>query len=266
MLIIRQAQMDALTDAAIRAFEDRTYNHLQKYFPTHCRLLGKEQMRRVIQHGWTKAKSYDLTPECCVRSYIEFMCLLGSAFDVDPLLPWAAEILNDRSMSDPVARGDRLYDRAYEYISHLIPDYRDATGKPITSRFVVELRLVRQEPDESLTLAEIPDLSSQLLARLQSVFRAKCQYVGDQRICGIISTAIDKAAVYGIIGKRGVTLFTVLMFVLGRGFDNDLLLPWASATLNDETITEQKKRVDKLYMEGVGFLRRWWDSAHGPVA
>jgi hypothetical protein len=62
MLTIRKAQMDALENAAIRAFEDRTYRHLQKYFPAHCTLLGEQQMRRVIQHGWTKAKRYDLTP------------------------------------------------------------------------------------------------------------------------------------------------------------------------------------------------------------
>src|SRR6266498_1125429 len=100
MLTIRKTQLDTLESAAMRAFEDRTYVHLQKYFPGHCMLLAEEQMRRVIQHGWMKAKSYDLTAECCARSYIEFMCLLGSGFDTDPLMPWAAEILNDRTTSD----------------------------------------------------------------------------------------------------------------------------------------------------------------------
>ena len=257
--------MDALSDAAIRAFEDRTYNHLQKYFPTHCRLLGKEQMHRVIQHGWTKAKSYDLTPECCVRSYIEFMCLLGGGFDTDPLLPWAAEMLNDKSTSDQVARGDRLYDRAFEYIKHVIPDYRDAQGNPITARFVGELRQLKHEPDERPGPDSTLAFSRELKARLEGVFPAKCQYVGEERVRGLIATAIYRAAGYGITGERGVTLFAVLMFVLGMRFDQDLLLPWASATLNDESITDQKKKVDKLYVEGVGFLRRWWDSAHGPV-
>lgn len=83
MLVIRTEQMEVLEAAAMRAFEDRTYKHLQRYFPRHCMLLGEEQMRRVIQQGWQKAKSYDLTAECCVRSYIELMCLLGSGFDTD---------------------------------------------------------------------------------------------------------------------------------------------------------------------------------------
>lgn len=48
MLVIRSVQMEAFEVAAIQALEDRTYKHLQKYFPGHCLLLGEEQMRRVI--------------------------------------------------------------------------------------------------------------------------------------------------------------------------------------------------------------------------
>lgn len=175
------------------------------------------------------------------------MCLLGGAFETDPLLPWAAGILNDKTTSDQVARGDRLYNRAWEYIDQVIPDYRDATGKPITARFVGELRQLRHELDDILATDSMPAFSRESIARLESVFPAKCQYVGKKRVSGVIPEGIEAAAGYGITGQRGVTLFTVLMFVLGRGFDRDLLLPWASATLNDETITEQKKKVDKLY-------------------
>ena len=266
MLTIRKMQMDALESAAIRAFEDRTFQHLQKYFPGHCTLLGEEQMRRVIQQGWVKAKSYDLTPECCVRSYIEFMCLLGSGFDTDPLLPWAAEVLNDRTTSDQVARGDRLYHRAWEYIDRVIPDYRDATGQPSTARFVGELEQLRTEPDDSLTTDSMPAFSRELTARLERVFPAKCHYVGKERMSDLIPAGIEAAAKYGITGRRGVTLFITLMFVLGRGFDTDLLLPWASAALNDATITEQKKRVNRLYVEGLDCLRRWWEAGRGPEA
>ena len=266
MLTIRKTQMDALESAAIRAFEDRTYEHLQKHFPGHCTLLGEEQMRRVIQHGWMKAKSYDLTPESCVRSYIEFMCLLGSGFDADPLLPWAAEILNDKITSDQVARGDRLYSRAWEYIDRVIPDYRDATGQPTTARFVGELQQLRNESDDVLPSDSMPTFSRELIARLERVFPAKCRYIGEERVSGLIPAGVEAAAKYGITGRRGVTLFIALMFVLGAGFDRDLLLPWASATLNDATITEQKKRVDKLYVEGLDCLRRWWEAGHGPEA
>ena len=135
-MLMRKQQMEAFERAAAKAFEDRTYVHLQQWFPHHCELLGEDQMRRVIRHGWQKANSYDLTAECCARSYIEFMCLLGGAFDTDVLLPWAAEILNDKSTPDQVARRDRLYHKTWEYIDHVARDYRDAAGNPTTARFM----------------------------------------------------------------------------------------------------------------------------------
>lgn len=259
MLVIRPEQMEAFEEAAIRAFEDRTYKHLQQYFPGHCLLLGEEQMRRVIQQGWQKAKSYDLTAECCVRSYIEFMCLLGSGFDTDPLLPWAAEILDDKTVSDQIERGDRLYDKAWDYIDHIARDYRDAGGQPTTARFVGELRRLRHVRNDILMPDTIPRFSRDLIEWIENVFPAKCRYVGEDRVNELIPRGIEMARAYGITTERGVTLFTVLMFVLGHGFADDLLLPWASATLNDKGITNQTDRVDRLYAEGVGFLKRWWD-------
>jgi hypothetical protein len=196
-----------------------------------------------------------------VRSYIEFMCLLGSGFDADPLLPWAAEILDDRTASDQIARGDRLYDRAWDYINHIIPDYRDSTGRPTTARFAGELRQLHDLPDDVLTPASMPGFAHALTGRLLQVFPAKCQYVGEEAVRRLIPAGTEAANGYGITGERGVLLFVVLMFVLGGGFDRDPLLPWASAVLNDETITDPRKRVDRLYAEGVSALRRWWDAA-----
>lgn len=260
-MFIRQTQMGALEAAAVRAFENRTYQHLQQYFPRHCALLGEDQMRRVIQYGWMKAQSYDLTAECCVRSYIEFMCLLGGHFDTDPLLPWAAEILNDKTESDQVVRGDCLYDSVWRYIDHIIPDFRDASGNPRTARFIPELRKLRSEPDAELTPESIDRFSASVVQWIESVFPAKYRYVGDDAVARLVSGSIDAANRYGLVHQRGATLFVVLAFVLGAGFDKDLLLPWASAALNDPTISDQSQRVAKLYSDGTHFLRRWWDMA-----
>lgn len=217
-------------------------------------------MRRVIQHGWQKAQSYDLTPECCVRSYIDLMCLLGGEFDIDLLLPWAAEILIDRSSSDQVARGDRLYHRSWVYIINIIPDYRDADGKPTTARFVSEMRKLRDLPDDFLTADATPDFSRKLAQWIEWMFPAKYRYVGEQAVSQLILTGKATAAGYGITGVRGITVVIMFMFVIGRGFVDDPLAPWASTTLNDMNIADSN-RGDALYKQGVGFLRRWWDSA-----
>lgn len=246
--------------ASSRAFEDRTYAHLLEYFPRHCTLIGEPQMREAIRFGWRKAGSYELTVEPCVRSYIEFMCLLGGRFDTDPLLPWAAEILNDRSSSDQIARGDRLYDRAWEYIRNIIPDYRDASGQPTTARFIVELRKLHDMPDDLLMQDSGHCFTGAVLQWIKAVFPAKYRCVGAEAVGRLVAAGIETARGYGISGTRGVTLIVMLMFVLGRGFDSDPLIPWASATLNDRDVP-CSGRGDRLFSDGVRFLRRWWDSA-----
>jgi hypothetical protein len=258
-LIIRRSQILALERSALKAFEDRTYAHLQKWFPHHCELLGEDQMRRVIGHGWQKANSYGLTSECCVRSYIEFMCLLGGGFDSDILLPWAAEILNGGSSSGQVARGDRLYNKTWDYIDRIANDYRDASGQPTTARFMPDLRQLRYGNDEIVTAAAMPQFLQSLHVRFQRLFPAKCDYVGHENVRKAVVAGVESAKTYGIGAERGTILFASMTFVLGGGFDQDLLLPWASATLRDPAIPDQYKRADKLYAEGVSFLGRWWD-------
>ena len=250
-------------ETAFRRFEDRTYAHLKKYFPRHCRLLREPRVRLVIRRGWQKAGHYGLTDERCARSYVECMCLLGSGFDTDVLLPWAAEILHDRVTSNALARADRLHGRVWDYIDHVARDYRDAAGQPTTARFVEEIRTLRRENLQSVPDHGFPEFAHSLARRLERIFPAKCGYVGQERVYRLISHARAKARRYGVTSERGVILFAGEMFVLGGGFDVDPLLPWASRALNESRITDPAKRVEHLLSASVTALRQWWDSAGG---
>jgi hypothetical protein len=263
MLTIRKSQIEALELSLIGAFEDRTYAHLIQYFPRHCVLLGEEPMRRLIQQGWQKAQSYDLTAECCVRSYIEFMCRLGSGFDEDPLLPWAARILNDKTTLGQVERGDRLYDQAWDYIDHISQDYRDATGQPTIMRIMVEIQSLLHGRNNVLTQSTYPKFAQEVAWKIEAIFPAKCSYVGERRLQNLIPRGVLSARAYRITTERGIILFILLMFIFGNGFADDPLLPWASTALNDRDVTNEIDRVDRLFAGGVGFLKRWWDSAPG---
>lgn len=261
MLLIRYDQIGTLEQMAMGSFEDRAYAHLKRYFPRHCDLLGETQVRKVVPIGLRKSIGYGLAAESCVQSYIDFMCLLGSGFDSDPLLPWATDTLNDRSNADPIERGDDLYDRGWAYIRHIAADYRDARGNPTSARFVEEIRAVRGMSDRPIDAAEIQAYSNYLYDRIVRVLPAKAEYVGEERIRLQVDRGIEAANGYGITSERGLLLFCVLKIILGDGFDRDPLLPWASKVLIDETVADQTVRVDRLLAEGVGFLNRWWDSA-----
>ena len=258
MLVIRSDQMMLLEADAIAAFERRTYEHLLHYFPKHCQLLGETQMRKVIHHGWLRAKRHGLTPECCVRSYIDLMCVLGSGFDSDALLPWARQVLRAQQGVAPIVRGDKLYERAWHYIDQVSRDYQD-DGQPTTARFVSELRALGQLSDQELTPVGTPALLAVLNARLQRALPFKYALVGQRRIRLALSLAVHSARCRGLTTERGVAAFLVLRFVLGAEFDRDPLLPWISEILDDPALVDPRARGARLFLESVGFLRRWWD-------
>jgi hypothetical protein len=262
-VIIRTEQMKALERVSELAFEVRTYAHLQKWFPRHCEIVGEDQMHEVIRFGLKKANGHDLTAECCVRSYIEFMCLLGSGFDSDTLLAWAAVILSDRSNTDQVKRGDLLYAKVWDYFDHLKVDMQDG------ARLLDAWQQLGFVGNEILTPAAMPKFIESLHGRLQRMFPAKCTYVGDQSVKFAINSSVQDAAAYGINFERGAMLFSGMRFVLGESFHEDPLLPWVSATLRDPAVADPQKKVDRLYEEGTSFLMRWSKLASagkGPAA
>jgi hypothetical protein len=271
MLTIRVVQMKSFAAAAMQAFEDRTCKHLQRYFPHHCRLMDAPQMRRLIQCGLERSKSYDLTGECCVRTYIELTCLLGSGFDRDPLLPWAANLLNDRSEPE-LSRGDRLHEQAGKYLHYVARDYTGDDGGPSGARFIGHLRALHPERALHHGGREIWSTSTQatfsrsLLTRLQNLLPAKCEYVGSNCLQTFPAEAITAASRYGIVTEAGVTLFGVFRFVLGSGFDEDPWVPWAYSTLTDSAIDDPVERVNRLYTAGLAHLETWWDSAAEEVS
>ena len=207
-MIIRRHQMEALEHASVKSFEERTFVHIKQWFPHQCQLLGEHHIRSAIIYGWRKAATYGLTAECCVRSYIESMCMLGGRFDTDPLLPWAAEILNDQSSTDQVARGDRLYYKMWDYLGHAARDYRNSTGQPTTARFMVDLRELRYGNDEIVAPEAIPIFRQLLEIRLRRLFPAKCAHIGDDVLREAIVSGVTAARAYGITAVRGANLYT----------------------------------------------------------
>ncbi len=94
MLKIRAAQLEALSQAALRQFVERGVEHLERVLPERCRELGREEVRQTVERAMEKAGRYGLTQEYDVLRLLNCMCVLGFDFDTDARYPWAAEILN----------------------------------------------------------------------------------------------------------------------------------------------------------------------------
>jgi hypothetical protein len=117
MLKIRKEQNDELAKAALKRFEDSMVVHLNKFFPEECELLGADGTRQAIRYAVERAAGYDIVSERDVCVYADVMFAFGRDFDHSRNVPWAGQILNDKSLKDkPYEKADKLYDTALENI------------------------------------------------------------------------------------------------------------------------------------------------------
>jgi len=117
MLRIRKEQNDELAKVALKRFEDGMVIHLNECFPEECKALGAEATRATIRYGMERAADYDIVSQRDICIYTDVMFVFGTDFDKDPNLPWAGQILSDKSLKDrPHEKTDKLYDAALENI------------------------------------------------------------------------------------------------------------------------------------------------------
>jgi hypothetical protein len=251
MLKIRPEQMEEMSKVTLKTFEDDMVEHVKKFFPGYYDVLGEPIVRDVILYGVDRAEEYDLTTQRDVCLYINLMFLLGSNFDKDLQLPWIAEALGDETGTDPSARIDRLYDEAMEYLDEVAGVNNENLRKALLN--------IREVPFQDFSDSATRTVDHGKIAALKKVWPHKYEKIGESLFRRLVLHGIESAGGFGITTERGVGIFTGLMFMLGSGFDTDPQFPWAAEVLNDESITDQATRVDRLHKESMAFSEKWLD-------
>jgi hypothetical protein len=113
VLLIREAQMAALGEAAAERFALVAAKHLKQVLPEECAEMGDTAVRDSIDLAIRKAESYGIHEQLDILVYLNLMYVLGFDFDTDPELPWAGELLRDKEL-DPGSKVELLWDRVVE--------------------------------------------------------------------------------------------------------------------------------------------------------
>jgi hypothetical protein len=254
MLLIRKEQMGVFTEIANRQFEDSMVAYVQEAFPKAFDELKELRIREIIRYGWDKARDYGLKSERGVRLYVSLMFLIGGSFDIDPQLPWAKRILNDETITDEAWKNDDLYDESIYYYNQVAGaqgEKYDAALRRMQFENINELSTSRVAPGVSLRNFEM-----QISLRLQRIFPEKYEYLKEEGVSRLIRTGLESAKEYGITSERGLTLYILLMYILGSGIDTDLKYPWIWEILNDNGITNQVQKIDNLYTKMMELLAK----------
>jgi hypothetical protein len=249
MLIIRKEQMQVFEQAAVQSFESRMVEHLKKEFPKHSEAMGDAALLEVVRCGRERAATYGLAGERSVRLYLELMLMLGSGFDQDPQLPWAADILRNQGAGDETARIDALYRKVIEYANRTVGPKNEYLDRA--------LRALPAEQLEGYVGSGAPSFEDYMLRRLGMLYREKAEAVGREPLCIMIGRGVEGARRTRLTTEAGVTLFVFLMFFLGSGFDSDPQFRWASEILKDETLGEPAKKAARLREAAMVYLGRF---------
>lgn len=221
----------------LEQFEEDMVVHLHDFTPRHAEVIGDDWLRRAIRLGIERAAVYGITNPGLLRFYVELMVQYGSTFDVDPLYPWAGEILRDPSVSDQVSRADRLYQAYLRYL--------DLVSDPERRAQFDALKNLTQILREGVDPAAIRD-ERRALDTLHRIYPKRCAYLGEERLLGLVRRAPEEAARNDVATDPGVVLVTGILFSTGPGFASDPLYPWIHVTLRDPAIKSPEKRAERL--------------------
>jgi hypothetical protein len=112
---------------------------------------------------------------------------------------------------------------------------------------------IRKEQMEALADASVLEFEDWMLGHLSECpLSEQCRAMGDTALRELIRYGIRRAASYGVVSERGVSVYIDVMVAFGRDFDVDPGLPWAAAVLNDPSTTNPFERIDRLFDAAFG--------------
>ena len=243
-MVIRAQQLTAFESSARHGFENGLAAHIEEYFPVHWREAGEKHICEVIRLGMTNGANYGLETKRDIYVYVGLMLYLGSYFDTDPQLPWAAAGLNDKSQPDPFLRVDATYDSATAYLDRVAGPDGEFSVAAVDRFTKVTEDLTRSS---SVALSEI----------LKWMYPEKFNELSDEQFQKVAQLSYENAQAHALEIRQGVVLFAALASLLGHRFVDDPQFFWAAEVLNNPKLMDPLQRVTALKEASVLRLRRW---------
>ena len=105
-------------------------------------------------------------------------------------------------------------------------------------------------------LGKIPRISfeNNLISFFSGNYPDECEIIGREGVRKIIQYGIERAAFHEYTTQKQVTYYIGLMFILGSDFDQDVQLPWIQEQINDKSIAEPTKRIERCFTSTIQYL------------
>jgi hypothetical protein len=102
VLVIRKAQVAALSAVTLQNFEDMILPHIAAEFPEKYKKLGDTKTRDLIRKGIEIGRQNGITQESAMVGLIELIVQFGAQFELSPEQAWARDLLAQKTVSGDV--------------------------------------------------------------------------------------------------------------------------------------------------------------------
>jgi hypothetical protein len=220
MLVIRKAQIEALSEGVVDSFKHRLTAYLIGRFPVDAAVIGEAGLRALVDRVVPAARALGLDASGEVARFVVLAVYFGSAFADDPQLPWAtAELAHAEAAPAPLRRIDRLYVGASDWLRQTAGTegeyYRDALQRNYRRPLDAFVRLTAEPGEDGAR------------AWLREVYPRKAEHVGPAELDRVCRQGTRDARRHGLSGLAAERAYAALSFMLGTCFDEDPLYPWA---------------------------------------
>jgi hypothetical protein len=236
VLVIRDAQMDALRDSREAECMAGLELCLRESFPRDVARLSSEELHAVIRLGMERSRSHGGVTAQDMYLYLTLMFMLGSYFDEDPQLAWAQELLTRGGSMEA------LHAQTLRYLNDVAGRENEHLIKALARIRKLDLRVL---PDASAA-----DFEPRMMASLRATYPTKFDAQSEAANQELVQLGRSLAGRHSMPGA-GAALMGGMAFLLGASFDRDPLHPWIRTALHGPG---GEPKVQELYRRALEFV------------
>ena len=237
MIQFRKDQIDAFRSVADTDFERLLARRLIETFPRSKESHGEAAIAGLARLGLERARKLGLDREEDILRYLGVMLLVGSEFERDPQLRWAATALAVPAAAPAPQRVAVLWEQTRAYCNRVMGANQH--------HHAMALRSLEGKTVETL-IAGASRSSNDLLMLLTTMHPLKVQDVGASSIHDLTRFAVETCRTHEILDRESVALMTVLLFLFGAGMMSDPLTVWAQEALKEPQTRSAAQRLAQL--------------------
>ncbi|MDC9596867.1 hypothetical protein [Xenorhabdus anantnagensis] len=232
---LNEEQWNILKKHSFNAYIDELVAHCNESYPYLDIKLGKDGLRSALKNAVGKAKNEGFDQRGAVQFYIDMLILFGTGFQTDPQYTWIKTSLDNHAHLGQLEKTSLLYHEITRYLNEVHSE-KDEHLKDSIFKFQ-NINIERLNVQWNTYGINIDDI-------LKHLFPQKHKYIKQDDIKKLIQLGVEKSNQYGIESANQSAFLTLIMFLLGHEFDQDIFLPH----LNSKLFKQYYSDADMLIM------------------